>query len=95
MRVKLSLGHHKGSLIFLVLRAVDVPVLTSGALLLGFAVPRGAVDANVEDFASMEGQERKLLGGGFGESLHRALGLGVWILLQDGLEGCSGTSADV
>ena len=36
-----------------------------------------------------------MLGEGFGEGLRRALGLGVWILLQDGLEGCSGASANV
>ena len=34
-------------------------------------------------------------GGGFGDGLRRALGLGVRILLLDGLEGRSGASADV
>ena len=41
MRVKLLLGHHKGNLVCSVLCAVDVPVLASGAFLLGFAIPRG------------------------------------------------------
>jgi len=36
-----------------------------------------------------------LLGEGFGESLSGALGFGVRIFLQDGLEGCSGASAGV
>jgi len=75
--------------------AVDVLVLTSGAFLLGLAVPRGAVDADIEDRATLERRERKLLGEGFSEGLHRALGLRVWILLQDGLEGCSRASADM
>ena len=74
---------------------VDVPVLTSGAFLLGLAVPRGAVDADVKDGATPERRERKLLGEGFGEGLRRALGLGARILLQDGLEGRSRASADV
>ena len=34
-------------------------------------------------------------GDGFGESLRRALRLGVWIFLQDGVEGCFGTSTDL
>ena len=59
MRVKLSLDHHKGNLICSALRTVDVPVLVSGAFLLGFAVPRGAVDADVEDCAATERRERK------------------------------------
>ena len=75
------------------LRAVDVPVFTSGVLLIGFAVPRGAVDADVEDRATPERQERGLLGEGFSEVLRGTLGFGVWIFLQDGLEGCSGASA--
>ena len=36
-----------------------------------------------------------MLGEGFGEGLRRALRLGVWILLWDGLEGRSRASADV
>ena len=36
-----------------------------------------------------------MFGGGLGDSLHRALGLGVWILLGDGLKGRSRASADV
>ena len=74
---------------------VDVPIDAGGAILLGFPFPRGAVDADVEDCTSTEGRERRLFDGGFGDSLRRDLGLGVWILLQDGLEGCSRASADV
>ena len=77
LRVKLLLGHRKRILVCSALCTVDVPVLTSGAFLLGFAVSRGAVDADVEDSASAEGRERKLLGGGFGEGLRGALGLRV------------------
>ena len=36
-----GLSHRKGTLVFMALRAVDVPVFTSGAFLIGFAVPRG------------------------------------------------------
>jgi len=74
---------------------VDVPIDAGGAILLGFPFPRGAVDADVKDCTSMEGKQGQLLGGGFGDSLHRALGLRVQILLQDGLEGCSGVLADM
>ena len=85
--VKLLLGHRKGNLVCLALCAVDVLVLTSGAFHLGFAVPRGPVDVDVEDCAATERRERKFVGEGFGEGLRRALGLGAWILLRDGLEG--------
>ena len=60
---------------------VDVPVDMDGAVLLSFPIPQGAIDADIEDCASTEGRERRLFGGGFGDSLRRALGLGVWILL--------------
>ena len=60
---------------------VDILVDAGGAVLLSFPFPRGAIDADVEDCAFMEGRERRLFGGGFGDSLRRALGLGVWILL--------------
>ena len=33
--------------------------------------------------------------GGFSNSLRRALGLRVWIFLQDGMEGCFRASADM
>ena len=46
----------------------------------------GAIDADAEDCTPMERRERKLFGGGFSDSLRRALGLGVWIFLQDGVE---------
>jgi len=72
-----DLGDRKDALVFMALRAVDVPVFTSGVLLIGFAVPRGAVDADVEDRATPERQERGLLGEGFGEGLHGGLGFGV------------------
>jgi len=76
-----GLGHRKGAFVIMALRVVDVPVFTGGAFLICFAVPRGAVDADVEDCATLKRRERKLLGEGFSEGLHRALGLGVWILL--------------
>ena len=81
LRVKLvvtsGLSHHKGSLICSALCTVDIPIDASGAFLLGFPFPWGAIDADIEDCASTEGRERRLFGGGFGNSLHRALGLGV------------------
>ena len=59
LRVKLvvtsGLGHRKGTLVIAALCAVDVPVFTSGAFLIGFAVSRGAVDADVEDRAPRKG----------------------------------------
>ena len=77
MRDKLSLGHRKGSLVCLALRTIDIPVDMGGAVLLGFPFPWGAVDADVEDCATTERRERKLFGGGLGDSLRRALGLRV------------------
>ena len=77
LRVELLLGHRKGILVCLALCTIDVLVLMSGAFLLCLTVPRGAVDANIEDRATLERRERKLLGEGFGEDLHRALGLRV------------------
>ena len=77
LRVELSLGHRKGSLVCSALRTVDVPVDAGGTVLLDLSFPREAVDADFEDCAPTERRERKLLGGGFGESLHRALGLRV------------------
>ena len=81
LRVKLSLGHHKGSLVCSTLRTIDVPIDAGGVVLLSFPFSWGAVDADVKDCASTEGRERRLFDGGFGDSLCRALGLGVWILL--------------
>ena len=72
-----GLGHRKGALVIMALHAVNVPVFKSGTFLIGFAIPRGAVDADVEDCAPTERRERKLFGGGFGNNLRRALGLGV------------------
>ena len=95
LRVKLLLGHRKGNLVSSVLCAVDVPVLTSGAFLIGFTVLRGAVDADVEDRATPKRREGGLLGEGLGEGLLGALTFGVWTFLQDGLEGCSGASTGV
>ena len=74
---------------------VGISVDMSGAILIGFTIPWGAIDADIENPASSEGWERRLNGGGFGDSLRRALGLGVWVFLQDGLEGCFGTSTDL
>ena len=72
-----SLGPRDGCLVFSPLRVVDVSVLPSNALLLGFAVLRRAIDANVEDRTTLEGWEEKLIGEGFGEGLRRALRLGA------------------
>ena len=66
---------------------VDVLVLTSNTFLLGFAVSRRAIDADVEDCTTPERWEKELLGEGFGEGLRRALRLGARIFLRDGLEG--------
>ena len=95
LRVELLLGHRKGILVCSVLCAVDVLVLMSGVFLLSFTIPWGAIDTDVEDRATLERRERKLLGEGFGKGLRGALGLGVQILLWDSLEGCSGASANV
>ena len=70
-----SLGPCDGCLIFSPMCAVDVSVLPSTALLLGFAVSRRVVDADVEDRTTPKGWEEKLIGEGFGEGLHRALRL--------------------
>ena len=59
LQVKLLLGHCESNLICAALRTVDVPVLVSGAFLLGFAVPRGAVDADIEDCTAMEWRGKK------------------------------------
>ena len=81
LRVKLiissSLGPRDGYLVFLSLRVVDISVLPSNALLLGFAVLRRAVDADVEDRPTSKGWKEKLIGEGFGEGLRRALGRGA------------------
>ena len=63
------------------LRMVEVPVDACGVVLLGFPVLWGAVDANIENSATLEGWERRLYGGGFGDSFRRALGLKVCIFL--------------
>ena len=76
-----SLGHCKSVLVFTVPCTVDVPVFMSGMFFICFAVPRRAVDADVEDRATPERWEGDLLGEGFGEGLRRALGFGVRILL--------------
>ena len=74
---------------------IGVSVDMSGAVLVGFPILWGAIDANIENPASSEGWERRLNGSSFGDSLHRALGLIVWVFLQDGLEGCFRTLADL
>ena len=67
----------------------------SGTVLVGFPIPWRAIDTDIENPASSEGWERRLNSSGFVDSVRRALGLGVWVFLQDGLEGCFGTSADL
>ena len=81
-----SLGPRNGCLVFSPLRAVDVLVLPSNALLLGFAVPRRAVDADVEDRTTPEGWKEKLIREGLGEGLRRALRLKAQSFFRDGLE---------
>ena len=54
LQVKLLLSHRESNLVCVVLHTVDVPVLTGGAFLLGFAVLRGAIDADVEDGVATE-----------------------------------------
>ena len=81
-----SLSPRNGCLVFSPLCVVDVPILPSNALLLGFAIPRRAVDADVEDHATPEGWEEKLIGEGFREGLRRALRLGARSFFRDGLE---------
>ena len=88
-----SLGPHDGCLVFLSLCVLDIPVLLSNVFLLGFAIPRRAVDADVEDRTTPEGWKEKLIGEGFGEGLYRALRLGAWSFFWDGLEGRSGAPA--
>ena len=56
---------------------VGVPVDAGDMVFLGFPFLWRAIDADVEDYASTEGRERRLFGGGFGDSLRRALGLRV------------------
>jgi len=77
LRVKLSLGHRKGSLICSTLHMVDIPIDVGGVVLLGFAFPWGAIDADIEDCTSTEGRGRKVFNHDFGDSLYRALGLRV------------------
>ena len=77
----------------MVLGVVDVLVLPSNALLLGFAIPRRAIDADIEVCTTPEGWEKELLSKGFGEGLRRALRLRARIFLLDGLEGRSGAPA--
>ena len=81
-----NLGPHNSCLVFSALHAVDVLVLLSNVLLLGFTIPRRAVDANVEDRTTPEGWKEKLIGEGFGEGLHRALRDGARSFFRDGLE---------
>ena len=59
LRVKLLLGHRKGNLVCSALHTVDVLVLVAGAFLLGFAILRDAIDADVEDYAATEQRGKK------------------------------------
>ena len=77
------------------LHTVGISVDTSGVVFISFSIPWRVVDADVKDPTSSEGWERRLDGGGFGDSLCGALGLRAWILLQDGVKGCFGASANV
>ena len=57
------------------LRTVGISIDVSGVVLIVFPFPWRTVDAKIEDPASSEGRETRLDGGGFSNSLHRALGL--------------------
>ena len=81
-----SFGPCDGCLVLSPLRTVDVLALPSNALLLGFAVPRRAINADVEDCTAPEGWEEKLIGEGFGEGLRRTLRLRARSFFRDGLE---------
>ena len=70
-----SLGPRNDCLVFSALRAVNVSVFLSNALLLSFTIPRRAIDTDVEDHTTLEGWKKKLLREGFGEGLRRALRL--------------------
>ena len=59
------------------LRTVGISVDMSYAVLIGFSIPWRAIDTDIKDPASLEGWERRLDGGGLGDSLRRALGLRV------------------
>ena len=93
MIIPSSVGPRNGCLVFSALRVVDVSVLLSNALLLGFAIPKRAVDADVEDRTTPEGWKEELLGEGFGEGLRRALRLEARSFFQDVLEGHPRASA--
>ena len=56
---------------------VSIPVDMSGMVLIGFSIPWRAIDADIKYPTFSEGWERRLDVGGFGDSLRRALGLGV------------------
>jgi len=78
-----------------VLCTVGVSVDTSYTALIGFSISRRVVDANIKNATFTEGWKRRLDGGGFGDNLREALGLRVWIFLQDGVEGFFGTLANL
>ena len=90
-----GLGHRNSAFVIMALHAVGVPVFTGGAFLICFAIPRGAVDTDVEDCATPERQERRLLGEGLSEGLGGSLRFRVRIFLKDSLERCSETLAGV
>ena len=77
------------------LRIVGISVDTSCVVLIGFSIPWRAIEAGIKNPASMKGWKRRLDGGDFGDNLRRALGLRVWIFLQDGVEGFFGMLADL
>ena len=72
---------------------VGISVDATCAVLIGFSIPWRAIDADIKNPASLEGWKRRLDGSGFGDNLRRALGLRVWIFLQDGVEEFFGTLA--
>ena len=74
---------------------VGVSVNMSCMVLIGFSIPRRVVDADIKNPTSMEGWKRRLDGSGFSDNLRRALGLRVWIFVQDGVERFFGMLADL
>ena len=74
---------------------VGISIDTSCAVLIDFPIPRRAIDADIKNPTSMEGWKRRLDDSSFDDNLLKALGLRVWIFLQDGVEGFFGMLADL
>ena len=77
------------------LRTVGISVDASYMVLISFSIPWRAIDAEIKNPTSSEGWKRRLDDGGFDDNLRRALGLRVWIFLQDGVVGFFETLANL